>query len=174
MVEQRSRAGGLGRSAEHNRELGRARDENRNERAGVFARGLAAVRSERHLRRRRRNVFGDNELRFATLSRGALAVAERVWGSASQRVAGPIVVHAHDWHAALSVIYSKRALGNAWRDVPAIFTIHNLAYQGVLSFAALDRLGIPRDLYRGDHLEHFGTVNLPEGAHARSRIASPP
>jgi starch synthase len=108
-------------------------------------------------------TFGDNDLRFALMSRGALAVAERAWGSPSEG-GGPDVVHAHDWHAAPSVIYSKRAMGSAWQNVRAIFTIHNLAYQGVLDFGALDRLGIPRDLYRGDHLEHFGTVNLMKGA----------
>lgn len=110
-------------------------------------------------------TFGDNALRFATMSRGALAVAERIWGS-PESGGGPDVIHAHDWHAAPAVIYAKRAMGDAWSQVKAAFTIHNLAYQGVLDFGSLDRLGIPRDLYRGDHLEHFGTVNLLKGASA--------
>ncbi|MEO8873965.1 MAG: glycogen synthase [Polyangiaceae bacterium] len=110
-------------------------------------------------------TFGDNALRFATMSRGALAIAERIWGSPADG-GGPDVVHAHDWHAALGVIYAKRTMGAAWENVNAAFTIHNLAYQGVLDFGSLDRLGIPRDLYRGDHLEHFGNVNLLKAASA--------
>ncbi|MEO8801399.1 MAG: glycogen/starch synthase, partial [Polyangiaceae bacterium] len=108
-------------------------------------------------------TFGDNELRFAVMSRGALSVAERMWGSPFDG-GGPDIIHAHDWHAALSIVYAKGAMGDAWRDVPCVFTIHNLAYQGVMSFGALDELGIPRSLYRDDVLESFGTVNLMKGA----------
>lgn len=108
-------------------------------------------------------TFGDNELRFATMSRAALSVAERVWGAPSPS-SGPDVIHAHDWHAALSIVYAKGVMGDAWRNVPTVFTIHNLAYQGVLGLGAVDPLGIPRALVRGDVLENFGTLNLMKGA----------
>jgi starch synthase len=152
----------VGWGKEHNRELGVLETK-------IGASTRVCLLADAHLFDRNgiygddAGTFGDNELRFATLSRGALAVAERIWGAPSDG-GGPDVVHAHDWHAALSVIYSKRAMGDAWQNVPAVFTIHNLAYQGVLGLGALDRLGIPRNLYRGDHLEHFGTVNLMKGA----------
>lgn len=114
-----------------------------------------------------RGTFGDNDVRFATMSRAALSVADRVWGSPHDGQ-GPDVIHAHDWHAALAVIYARSAMGDAWRNVPTVFTIHNLAYQGVLGFGAIDKLGIPRGLVRGDVLEHFGTINLLKGAAALS------
>lgn len=110
-----------------------------------------------------RGTFGDNHVRFATLSRAALSVANRVWGSPHEGQ-GPDVIHAHDWHAALAVIYARSAMGEAWRNIPTAMTIHNLAYQGVMGFEVVDELGIPRDLVRGDLLEHFGTVNLLKGA----------
>jgi len=103
-------------------------------------------------------TFGDNELRFATMSRGALEVAARLWPD------GVDVIHAHDWHAALGIVYARATMGEAWARVRSIFTVHNLAYQGVLGTDALDRLGIPRDLFHGMCLEQDGNVNLLKGA----------
>lgn len=103
-------------------------------------------------------TFGDNELRFATLSSAALSIADALWGRP------PDVLHAHDWHAALSILYARTRRGEAWARVPSIFSIHNMAYQGVLGFESLDRLGLPRGLYRPDVLEHQGAVNLLKGA----------
>src|SRR5215471_16626925 len=60
-------------------------------------------------------AFGDNELRFATLSRGALELAARAWGTE------PDVIHAHDWHAALSVIYARLTMGPPWARVGSVF-----------------------------------------------------
>ena len=112
-------------------------------------------------------TFGDNELRYATLSRGALALAERLWGVRDDE-APSFVIHAHDWHAALAVITARLTMGEAWRRVPSVFTIHNLAYQGVLGPEALDRLAIPRDAFNGGCLEQGGAVNLLKGAIALS------
>jgi starch synthase len=103
-------------------------------------------------------AFGDNELRFATLSRGALDLAARAWGTE------PDVIHAHDWHAALAVIYARLTMGTPWAKVPSVFTIHNLGYQGVIGFDALDRLAIPRDAFYSGALQHEGNVNLVKGA----------
>ena len=110
-------------------------------------------------------TFGDNELRFAAMSRGALSVAEVLWGRprADDPNVGPHVLHAHDWHASLSVIYAKCTMGSDWRSLPSVLTVHNLAFQGVLGFETLDRLSIPREIYQPNILEHFGLVNLLKG-----------
>jgi len=108
-------------------------------------------------------TFGDNELRFATMSRAALSIAERLWGGTGP-ARGPDVIHAHDWHATFSILYARLTMGQEWRDVPTVFTIHNLAYQGVLGHDALDRLALPRDAYHPGALEHRGAVNLLKGA----------
>ena len=102
--------------------------------------------------------FGDNALRFATLSRGALEIAARVWGTE------PDIIHAHDWHAALAIIYARLTMGEAWARVKSVMTIHNLAYQGALGEDALDRLSIPREAFASGALDHFGAVNLMKGA----------
>jgi len=111
-------------------------------------------------------TFGDNELRFATLSRGALEVAARVWPE------GPDVIHAHDWHAALATIYAKATMGELWSRVRSVFTVHNLAYQGVLAEEALDRLAIPRGLFHDFCLRDAGNVNLLKGAVALADVVT--
>ncbi len=103
----------------------------------------------------RRGSFTDNPFRFAALSSGALSVAERAWGGAL-----PDVVHAHDWHAALAILYARRTRGPAWSRVPTALTIHNLAFQGVVSPSELDYLAIPRDAWEGGWIRHNGAVNL--------------
>jgi starch synthase len=107
----------------------------------------------------RRGTFTDNPFRFATLASGALSVAERAWGGEL-----PHVVHAHDWHAALAVIYARRTRGPAWARVPTALTIHNLAFQGVFPPSELDYVAIPRDLWDAGRVRHEGAVNVMKGA----------
>ena len=108
-------------------------------------------------------TFGDNELRFATLSRAALEISARAWGPPGIE-GGPDVIHAHDWHAALSILYAKTTMGHAWSEKKSCFTIHNLGFQGVLRFEALDALAIPRVAFSSGLLAHQGSVNLMKGA----------
>ena len=105
-------------------------------------------------------AFGDNGLRFAVMSRGGLEIAARAWDG------GPDIVHAHDWHASFAVIYARLVMGEHWARTPMVFTVHNLAFQGVLDEGALDRLHLPREAYRHDVLAHQGNVNLMKGATA--------
>ncbi len=107
----------------------------------------------------REGPFGDNAFRFATLCSGALSVAERAWDGAL-----PDIVHCHDWHAALAVIYARRTRGPAWASVPTVMTIHSLAFQGVISPREIDYLAIPRDAWTNGWIRHDGQVNLMKGA----------
>ncbi len=106
----------------------------------------------------RSGTFTDNAFRFAAMCSGALSLAERSWDGAL-----PHVVHAHDWHAALSVLYARRTRGPAWAAVPTMLTIHNLAYQGVFPPGELDYLAIPRDAWEGGWIRHQDAINLMKG-----------
>jgi starch synthase len=108
-------------------------------------------------------LFPDNLHRFAAMSRGALAVAEKAWGSVDSG-GGPDVVHAHDWHAAPAVLYAKLVMGNAWRARPSVFTIHNLGYQGTGPFSEVDLLGIAREAWANGWVKHEDRLNLMKGA----------
>ncbi|MCL2447594.1 MAG: glycogen synthase [Polyangiaceae bacterium] len=104
-------------------------------------------------------TFGDNAFRFATLASGALSAAEVAFGGAL-----PDIVHAHDWHAALALVYARRARGPRWAGVPLVYTVHNLAYQGVLGARELPYLGVPEDAWDDGWMRHEGNVNLMKGA----------
>lgn len=77
----------------------------------------------------------------------------------------PDVLHAHDWQSALTVIYLRRRYAGreGYRDIKSVFTIHNIAYQGVYG---LEILGDVFDLSPGDAdiVEYNGAVNLMKGA----------
>lgn len=77
----------------------------------------------------------------------------------------PDLIHAHDWQAALSVVY----LAHLYREdpffanLPSVFTIHNLAYQGLFSEDQFPKLGLPWSLFSIDGLEFYDRVNLLKG-----------
>jgi len=101
--------------------------------------------------------FPDNAVRFAFFARAALA--------AIAKLGGVDVVHAHDWQAALAP-FLLRHDGQTRFAMPAaktVFTIHNLAYQGVFPPWSLEACGIPRDLFTMDLLEFYGSVNFLKG-----------
>ena len=54
-------------------------------------------------------------------------------------------MHAHDWQAGLAPVYLKTlyATHPVLGGTPSVFTIHNLAYQGVFDADWLPRLDLP-------------------------------
>ena len=77
----------------------------------------------------------------------------------------PDVLHAHDWQAALSLVYldTKYRHINGYQNIKTVFTIHNIEYQGKYSF---DILGDVFDLSDWDRhiVEYDGCINLMKGA----------
>jgi starch synthase len=101
--------------------------------------------------------YPDNPRRFAVLVRAALE-----WAA---RHGAPSVVHAHDWQAALAPVYlrSVYAAHPVLAGTPSVFTIHNLAYQGLCEADWLPRLDLGWDLFTMDRLEYWGRVSLLKG-----------
>ncbi len=76
----------------------------------------------------------------------------------------PDVLHAHDWQSALSVIYLKTIYKDVYGfdHIKAMFTIHNIEYQGKYGKEVLgDLFGL--DGYY-DIVEFNGCINLMKGA----------
>jgi len=102
--------------------------------------------------------YPDNARRFGALSRAALEWAAR-------RAVPISVVHAHDWQAGLAPVYlrtiyeSHATLGGT----PSVFTIHNLAYQGLFESDWLPRLDLGWDRFTVDHLEYWGRLSFLKG-----------
>lgn len=78
------------------------------------------------------------------------------------------LVHAHDWPAGLAPAYMH------WRGqrTPTLFTIHNLAYQGVTSLGSCPELGIPHHALQQEGMEFYGSDVVPQGRPIRA--TSPP
>ncbi|MBR2020024.1 MAG: glycogen synthase GlgA [Clostridia bacterium] len=77
----------------------------------------------------------------------------------------PDVLHAHDWQAALTVIYLNCLYRNrpGYGDIRTVFTIHNIEYQGKYDFSIL---GDVFALGENEHtlMEHGGCINLMKAA----------
>jgi len=96
--------------------------------------------------------FPDNGIRFAALAQAAKRIAV---GETPIRV--PHVVHAHDWHAALTPLYLHAA---GVKRPKTVLTIHNLAFQGNFPLDLAEPLGIP-PAYRGSEgIEFWGSLNF--------------
>ena len=98
--------------------------------------------------------FPDNGERFAFFSKAALETLQRLDFR-------PDVIHAHDWQAAISLAYLKftYAQNPFFTFVRSLFTIHNLAYQGIFEKEVLGRIGLPETLFNMADLEFYGKVN---------------
>ena len=99
--------------------------------------------------------FPDNGWRFAVLSRAALEYA---------RVSGirPSIIHAHDWQAGLVPVFQKMIFSSdpVVGRVPVVFTIHNMAFQGVFPADIVPALGLPGDVLHVDAMEYWGQVSF--------------
>ncbi len=102
--------------------------------------------------------YYDDGERFAFFSRSVMEILPFIGFY-------PDVLHCHDWQAALAAIYLKTVYNKKpeYQNIRALFTIHNIEYQGKFSLDLLGELfGIP-DEYRG-LLEYDGCLNLMKGA----------
>jgi starch synthase len=97
--------------------------------------------------------YPDNAERFAEFSRACIEIAKRVWMSD--------VLHCHDWQSALVPVLLRSVYANDWvvGNLPVVFTIHNMGYQGLFPKDVMAKIGVPESLYRADALEYYGQVN---------------
>ncbi len=101
--------------------------------------------------------YPDNAVRFAVLSRAALAVARRVFR--------PRILHCHDWQTGLIPVYLRTvfAYDPTFLGMKTLYTIHNLGYQGLFPPSALAQVGLDRRVFGIDGLEFFGQVSFMKG-----------
>ena len=90
--------------------------------------------------------YPDNDLRFAIFCH---ALVELLLRRPRE------ILHLNDWHTALAALLAKEA-GVQSRIV---YTIHNLAYQGIFAPSSLERCGIDPRHFDLEELEFYGRVN---------------
>ena len=109
---------------------------------------------------KRPNLYGfyDDGERYAYFSMAVMEMMEKLDFY-------PDVLHAHDWQAALTVVYLnclyRRRPG--YENIRTAFTIHNIEYQGKYDFAIL---GDVFGLGENEHtlMEYGGCINLMKAA----------
>jgi starch synthase len=100
----------------------------------------------------------DNDLRFAFLARGALALCQQLGWT-------PDVAHCHDWATGLVPIMLNTSLyGTPLGRTAAVFTIHNLEHQGYSPARVVDFAHLPWSEFRRDELVIGGNINLMKTA----------
>ncbi len=99
--------------------------------------------------------YADNDRRFGLLATAALDFGERD--------ARPVdVVHAHDWQAGLvpALIRTDPARWPRLAKAGLVFTIHNLAYQGLFPRETVPALGLPWSVFRLDTGEFWNQLSF--------------
>lgn len=98
--------------------------------------------------------YADNHRRFAALAWAGLHLAQGL--DANWR---PQLVHGHDWHAGL--VHACLAMnGDPATRIPSVFTVHNLAYQGLFDASLFPDLGLPAHAFQTEGLEFWGRVSF--------------
>lgn len=102
--------------------------------------------------------YPDNAQRFSFFCRCVLELLKKMDFR-------PDIIHCHDWQSALIPHYLKheRKHDPFFAKTGVIFTIHNLAYQGIFPKEGLETMGLSRDCFTMDGLEFYGKVNLLKG-----------
>lgn len=97
--------------------------------------------------------YADNGERFAFFSKAAVEALQALPFEAD-------IVHAHDWQSGAALAYLRHVYaGEAfYAGMRSLFTIHNLAYQGLFPASILSTVGLPERLFRMEDMEFWGRV----------------
>ena len=99
--------------------------------------------------------FADNHLRFGLFALASVMALPMV-------ASGPVLLHAHDWHAALALTYLRTYYANdpRYARVATVLSVHNAGYQGHFRPSTMEELGLPWSLFNFKQIEWYGKVNF--------------
>ncbi|PIU51630.1 hypothetical protein COS91_03405, partial [Candidatus Desantisbacteria bacterium CG07_land_8_20_14_0_80_39_15] len=102
--------------------------------------------------------YPDNGERFSFFCRAVLEGLKAVFFK-------PDVIHCNDWQTGLIPVYIKTLYRDDpdIRNIKTLYTIHNLAYQGLFNPEIMDFAGLDRALFNYHQLEFYGKVNFAKG-----------
>ena len=104
------------------------------------------------------HAWPDNAQRFALLSWAAACL-----GHGLDALWQPDILHCHDWHTGLAPVYLSQAKGGNGNAAASVFTVHNLAYQGLFPADIFSALGLADPLFGMDGVEFYGQVSFMKG-----------
>ncbi len=102
--------------------------------------------------------FPDNLERFSFFAQAVLrAMPQLNWQ--------PELVHCQDWQSALLCAHLAvtQSEDRFWQGMPTVFTVHNLAYQGLFPQSDWGVTNLPWHAFGIDGLEFYGRINCLKG-----------
>ncbi|MDP8230848.1 MAG: glycogen synthase GlgA [Candidatus Gorgyraea atricola] len=106
--------------------------------------------------------YPDNALRFGFFAKSVIASIPHI---------GKIdILHCNDWQSALIPLYIR--LFHKELIVKILFTIHNMAYQGLFNREVMRVLGLPKNLFTMNRLEFWGRLNFMKAGIIYSDVLS--
>lgn len=93
--------------------------------------------------------FPDDTRRFIFFSRAVFELA---------KILEPDIIHCNDWHTALIPGYVRYFWDK--RSVGTLFSIHNLAYQGICDRDMFSYSGLPEKAFNPEEVEYYGRFNI--------------
>ena len=102
--------------------------------------------------------FDDNAERFIFFSRSVVEMIEALQLEFD-------VCHAHEWQTGLVPVYLRTLYNDRPRlqQLPMIYTVHNVGYQGLFSAFDLPLTGLGWELLNPKALEYYGKLNFMKG-----------
>jgi starch synthase len=99
--------------------------------------------------------YADNDERFIFFCRGTLEILKKLGWQ-------PDIIHCNDWHTGLIPVYLKTLYAGDpfYRDTRTVFTIHNMAYQGIFPPASFGKTLLPPGTFSPEGVEAFGKLNF--------------
>lgn len=103
--------------------------------------------------------YWDNDERFAFFSKAVLEGAKFLGFK-------PDIIHCHDWQTGLIPAYLNTLyrIDSFFAKTASVFTINNLAYQGMFSKESLYKAGFSENDFTPDKLEFYGGMNYMKAA----------
>ncbi len=99
--------------------------------------------------------YSDNCERFTFFSRAALE-AIRIFGLETE------LVHANDWQTGLipALLFAEYRENPIYENVACLFTVHNLAYQGLFDYRHMAVTGLDPKYFNWQQMEFYGQLSL--------------
>lgn len=102
--------------------------------------------------------YNDNLQRYVVFNRAVLETCKIIsWI--------PDIIHCHDWQMGLIPLFKKVLFeyNSVFVNTKTVFTIHNLAYQGIFPVDQYETLGIDWKYFHVNGLEYYRHINLLKG-----------
>ncbi|WP_456383096.1 glycogen synthase [Hydrogenimonas sp.] len=103
--------------------------------------------------------YEDNDIRFAIFSHTLVELSKRL---------SVDLLHLNDWHTALAAPLAR----DAGSSVKILYTIHNLAYQGLFPAESIASIGLAAYHFTMEDMEFYGRLNWMKGGILHSDLVT--